>query len=186
VQVARWRLAGGPGPVGRSPIAAGSALLAAYGTARARLDSLLQGAGEVVVRHRLEPARGALALTMGGWPRVVADGRNVAAQADSMEGTFPRFSAQRHPRTAVGMTRDSATLLLVLVDGRPRESGQSVGMTLVELADFLIRIGAWQALNLDGGGSTTLWVRDRVVNTPSDPAGERPVGNALFVLRGSR
>jgi exopolysaccharide biosynthesis protein len=117
---------------------------------------------------------------------VVTDGQNVAAQADSVEGTFARFSAQRHPRTAVAMTRDSLTVLLVAVDGRPRQPGGSVGMTLVELADFLVRIGAWQALNLDGGGSTTLWVRDRVVNLPSDSAGERPVGNALFVLRGRR
>jgi hypothetical protein len=170
--MSRWRAgcAGAPVPVGRSPIAAGSAQLAAYGTARARLDSLLEGEGEVLVRQRLEPARGALVLTMGGWPRVVTDGRSVAAEADAVEGTFPRFSAQRHPRTAVAMTRDSTTLLLVVVDGRPRESGGSVGMTLVELADFLVRIGAWQALNLDGGGSSTLWVRDRVVNTPSDPA----------------
>ena len=180
---ARWYIAAPPRQIGREAIRPGGGMLAAYGPARARLDSLLADTGQLIVRRRFTPDRGPLALTMGGWPRVVTDGRSVAAAADSVEGTFPRFSAQRHPRTALAMMRDSLTLLLVAVDGRPRESGQSVGMTLTELADFLIGIGAWQALNLDGGGSTTLWVGNRTVNQPSDTTGERPVGNALFVLR---
>jgi exopolysaccharide biosynthesis protein len=54
-------------------------------------------------------------------------------------------------------------------------------MTLVELGDFMRSIGAWQAMNFDGGGSTTMLVGDRVVNHPSDPTGERAVGNALFI-----
>ena len=54
-------------------------------------------------------------------------------------------------------------------------------MTLVELGDFLVSIGVFQGLNLDGGGSTTLVIDGRIVNRPSDAAGERAVGNAILV-----
>ena len=59
-------------------------------------------------------------------------------------------------------------------------------MTLVELAEQMRRLGAWQALNFDGGGSTTMVIDGAVVNTPSDATGERTVGNALLVLRKTR
>jgi exopolysaccharide biosynthesis protein len=107
----------------------------------------------------------------------------VAAASDSVEGTFPRFSRNRHPRSAIAVTRDSATLLLVAVDGRRQTS---VGMSLVELGDALLSLGAAEALNLDGGGSTALVVGDSLVNVPSDSAGERPVGNVVVVTRGER
>jgi len=55
-------------------------------------------------------------------------------------------------------------------------------MTLPELAALLFRLGATDALNLDGGGSSTLVVGGRVVNSPSDETGERPVADALLVL----
>ena len=79
-------------------------------------------------------------------------------------------------------TRGGDTLLLVAVDGR---QASSVGMSLAELARTMIGLGAWDALNLDGGGSTTLVVGDSVVNTPSDPTGERAVGDVLLVRRDS-
>lgn len=119
-------------------------------------------------------------MIVGGWPRVVQDGRNVAAAADSVEGTFPRFSAQRHPRSAIGFSRDSATVYLVAVDGRAESTG---GMSLVELADFLIGIGVYQGMNFDGGGSTALVLNGKLANKPSDAAGERAVGNAILVRR---
>ena len=56
-------------------------------------------------------------------------------------------------------------------------------MSLREFGDALIALGAWDAMNLDGGGSSTLWVNGSVVNYPSDATGERAVGNAMFVLR---
>lgn len=119
---------------------------------------------------------------VGGWPRIVRAGVSVAARADSAEGTSPRFSAARHPRSAAGITRGGDTLLLVAVDGR---QPASVGMSLSELAATMIGLGAWDALNLDGGGSTTLVVGDSVVNSPSDPGGERAVGDVLVVARAS-
>jgi len=166
--------------LGVSGIPADRYVLGAYGTARARLDSIATRCGSVRLRlsHAFRPDRGRLTMIVGGWPRVVVDGRNVAGAADSVEGTFPRFSAQRHPRSAVGLSGDSGVVYLVAVDGRQEASA---GMTLVELGDFLVSIGVFQGLNLDGGGSTTLVIGGRIVNHPSDAAGERAVGNAILV-----
>jgi exopolysaccharide biosynthesis protein len=86
----------------------------------------------------------------------------------------------KHPRTAVGFSRDSTTLFILAVDGR---SQRSIGVTLDELALLMRRLGAWQAMNFDGGGSTTMVIDGAVVNAPSDTAGERAVGNALLVVK---
>ena len=171
---------------GRSPeqsapkatIARDRAVLAAYGTTTSRLDSIARCAGALRVAHGFRPDRGRLTMMIGGWPRVVQDGRNVGGIADSLEGTFPRFSGERHPRSAVGFSRDSATVFLVAIDGRQETSP---GMSLAELGDFLISIGVYQGLNFDGGGSTALVIDGKVVNRPSDASGERAVGNAILV-----
>jgi exopolysaccharide biosynthesis protein len=127
--------------------------------------------------HGIAPA-----MIIGGWPRILRDGENVAGDASTVEGTLSGNAEARHPRTAVGFSRDSSTLLLLTVDGRSENSG---GMTLVELADMMRELGAWQAMNFDGGGSTTMVIDGKVVNHPSDQQGERAVGNALLVvLRG--
>lgn len=164
-------------------IDSGRAVLAAYGTTVARLDSVARCAAAITVTSDFQPHRGRLTTVVGGWPRVVLDGRNAGAAADSVEGTFPRFSAQRHPRSAIGFSRDSTTVFLVAVDGRQETSD---GMSLVELGDFLVGIGVYQGLNFDGGGSTTLIINGALVNHPSDAAGERTVGNALLVRERSK
>jgi len=119
---------------------------------------------------------------IGGWPRILEAGVNVAADAPIREGTISRNAEARHPRSAIGVSRDGRTVWLFAVDGR---GTGSVGMTLVELADAMRALGAWDALNFDGGGSTTLVIDGRVVNTPTDATGERAVGNALLVLQRS-
>ena len=88
------------------------------------------------------------------------------------------FVETRHPRTAVAKLKDG-NFLMITVDGR--QPGVSVGMSLYELADYLLSIGAVDAMNLDGGGSTTMFVDGKVVNTPSDKEGERKVGDAILV-----
>ena len=155
------------------------ALLVGVGSAADGITRLKPG-DVVTVTTRFSPDRGTLRTLVGGWPRIVRGGVDVAAAADSVEGTFPRFAAGRHPRSAVGFSRDSATLFLVAVDGR--QTG-SVGMTLVELAKAMIGLGVYDALNLDGGGSTALVVGDTLVNKPSDQTGERPVGDVLVITR---
>ena len=98
------------------------------------------------------------------------------------------FASSRHPRTAVGIANAGRRLILVTVDGRQKP--YSDGMTLRELADLMRVLGARDAINLDGGGSTAMVVKSpaarslRVVNRPSDAAGERAVGNALAIVRG--
>lgn len=82
----------------------------------------------------------------------------------------------RNPRTAVGYTSDS-NLILVAVDGR---EGSSIGMTLMELAGFMKSIGCVGAINLDGGGSTVMYVNGKVVNNPHIKGGI-PLSNALVL-----
>ena len=163
-------------------IPAGGAVLAGYGARAAAVSAMAAGETVTVSLRAIPrpPHASPLALLVGGWPRIIRDGASVAADAPAEEGTISHNAEVRHPRTAVGFTRDSSTLLFVTVDGR---SKQSVGVTLVELSGILLDLGVWQALNFDGGGSTTMIVRDSIVNTPSDPAGERAIGNALLLVR---
>jgi exopolysaccharide biosynthesis protein len=88
------------------------------------------------------------------------------------------FLHMRHPRSALGWNKDY--IFLVEVDGR--QSNISLGMTFPELADYLIKLGCSEAMNLDGGGSATLWALGSVRNSPSE-GDERPSANALVVVR---
>jgi len=88
----------------------------------------------------------------------------------------------RHPRSAIGVTRDGNSLILMVADGR----SHSIGATHEEMADLLRRFGAWDAMHFDGGGSSTMVLRETcgayaVKNTPSDGA-ERRIINALGVF----
>lgn len=145
-----------------------------------RLAGSVSAANPLRIVTAFLPKRGRLCTLVGGWPRLVVDGRSIADSVDRLEGTFPRFSVTRHPRTGVGFSRDSATVYFITVDGR---SESSSGMSLAELASLMQSLGVAQGLNLDGGGSTTLVIRDHVVNHPSDSAGERTVGNALMLVK---
>ncbi|HEV7844788.1 MAG TPA: phosphodiester glycosidase family protein [Thermoleophilaceae bacterium] len=124
-------------------------------------------------------------LVVGGGPLLVRAGRvAVTAAAEGFAppqapAFFRAFVAGRQPRTLGGVRADG-TLLLVTVDGR--RPGWSVGMTLAEAARYMRSLGARDALNLDGGGSTTMTVRGELVNRPSDPTGERPVSDGIFAL----
>ena len=115
---------------------------------------------------------------VGGYPELLDGGRRVV---DLALAERPAFAASRHPRTAVGFDPDSGRLWLVVVDGR--QAPHSAGMTLPELADLMEALGASEALNLDGGGSSVMVVRGSPRNHPSDEAGERAVVNALAVVR---
>jgi exopolysaccharide biosynthesis protein len=95
------------------------------------------------------------------------------------EGLSPAFDTTRHPRTLVGVDADNA-IWLVTIDGR--QPAISLGMTFTELQTLARRLGLRSALNLDGGGSTTMVVGGRIVNHPSDATGPRPVSDALLVL----
>jgi hypothetical protein len=136
-------------------------------------DKLHQGPGTSVVN---------------GGPMLVRNGRvHVTPRVDGFvrptnPSTYYGFSAKRNPRTFAGVDAQGRTLL-VTVDGR---STSSLGLTIVETAAVARALGMRDALNLDGGGSTTTVVGGEVINQPSDTAGERPVGDALLVLPRTR
>jgi hypothetical protein len=156
------------------------AVLSAHGQAAAWVRAnLVRGARiETVSDVGLDPRPSfAPDFVLGGGPRIVRSGR-PAMTPDA--GTYPSgFADARHPRTAVGVRADGR-ILLVTVDGRQPEI--SVGMSIGELAALLRELGAVEAINMDGGGSTTMVVGGKVVNSPSDLTGERPVSDALLVF----
>lgn len=84
---------------------------------------------------------------IAGSERILVDGAKPKLQASKLNTT-------EHPRSAVGVSRDGRYLLLLVVDGR--QPGYSLGARMDSVADWLLRFGAWQGLNLDGGGSTVL------------------------------
>lgn len=117
---------------------------------------------------------------------ILQKGRKPARETAAGPAAGP---SPAHPRTAVGVSQDGRYLILLVVDGR--QPGYSEGATLEELADWLVRFGAHEGLNLDGGGSTTL-VREEagrivVVNRPSGTARRPPGGDDQPArLRGQR
>ena len=114
---------------------------------------------------------------VGGGPQLIKAGK--VAITDKQEKMSAKFATDRHPRTAIAKL-NSGKLLLVTVDGR--HPGISVGLSLYMLADLLLELGAVEAINLDGGGSTTMVIHNKIVNKPSDQAGERPVSDAILVF----
>ena len=126
---------------------------------------------------------------VGGFPVLVRDSVEVPG-LDSAGAA--NFAPVRHPRTIFGVAAKGRRLLLITVDGR--QPGYSAGTTNRESAAVALALGATEAINLDGGGSTAMAVaRSRgdsvafeVVNKPSDPQGERAVGNALVIVRSAK
>jgi hypothetical protein len=172
-----FRVAGNAVEGGVLPLDAGG-VLAASGSMRETLRSIGRRGGTVRIVSQVQPAKAKLRTIQGGWPRVVMNGRSTGEYASIMEGTFPRFEG-RNPRSAVGFSKDSSTLYLVVVDGRKTTD---VGLTLVELAKLMLRLGAYDAMNFDGGGSSTMIVEGKIVNRPSDSTGERPIGSGLLIV----
>jgi exopolysaccharide biosynthesis protein len=134
---------------------------------RCALEKHLRGQDDVVAGQGHAPTRGCLLLE---------GGRNRGERAaESLR--------QRHPRTAAGLTRNRRELILVVVDGR--QPGYSIGMTLVELGALMRELGAHDAINLDGGGSSSFVYRPvgapPITNRPSD-GDWRPVANQLGIV----
>lgn len=129
---------------------------------------------------KLNPGVTNIRSLTGGWPRLVKDGKSEIKSNPNIEGVIQRFSENRHPRTGIGFSKDSTTVYFITVDGRQQTSR---GMSLAEFAKLMIDEGIYQGLNLDGGGSTTMVIKNKVVNSPSDQTGERAVGNCLVLIR---
>ncbi|MGH9385351.1 MAG: phosphodiester glycosidase family protein, partial [Vicinamibacterales bacterium] len=168
---------------GSTPIPPDGLVLSARGAARLWLLGQLEPGSTVVVSELVRPVDPQsnnpwtrAEDIVGGGPRIVSGGREDITL--EREKILPSFSTDRHPRTAIGVLADGR-ILLATVDGR--RPPISIGMTLSELGRLMIEFGAIDAINLDGGGSTTMVVEGKVVNSPSDAAGERPVSDAIVV-----
>jgi putative cell wall-binding protein len=169
---------------GELPASEGSAVVVAHDQAARELAGVEEGT-RISVNTEPRPlatdpqawADAAGGLAAG--PLIVAEGRTTSPEGWESEGFAPQVhSLVRHPRSAVARTADGE-LLLVTVDGR--QPGYSSGMTIAELADFLIGLGAVDALSLDGGGSSQFVVEGRLRNRPCCDPSLRPVANGLFV-----
>lgn len=120
-----------------------------------------------------------------GNPKQAVSGNALLLQGGEISTTNDETP---QPRTAVGLDKRRRELILVVVDGR--QPGYSEGVTLVELAGIMQELGSYEAINLDGGGSSTLVVqgpngRPQVLNSPINfniPGFERPVGNHLGIF----
>ncbi|HAR61894.1 MAG: hypothetical protein DKM50_08005 [Candidatus Margulisiibacteriota bacterium] len=114
--------------------------------------------------------------SISGGPWLVKNGSTLI---DGKDQGFNEnsFVNAKHPRTAIGVN-SNGELLIVTVDGRKK---YSVGLSLKELAEYLIQLGAVEAINLDGGGSTSMVVKGLYVNGPSENS-PRPIANALLVF----
>lgn len=151
---------------------------------REEVGFAVDGKGKVAIVKR--PAE-----NMGGWNSVgastlLASGPLLVYDGELVEPLDNPFNTNRHPRTAIGVTADKR-VICVVVDGR---SSESYGMSISELAKLMHALGCKEAMNLDGGGSSTAWVQgEGIVNHPTDNKkfdheGERSVANAiLFMLR---
>lgn len=113
---------------------------------------------------------------ISGVPQLIKNGKIEITWQEEKESRS--FHETRHPRTAVAKLKDGK-FLMVTIDGRSESSG---GIGLEDLAKLLLEFGAIDAMNFDGGGSTTMFLGGKVVNQPSDQTGERKVGDAILVF----
>lgn len=136
---------------------------------------------EVTIDIRFPELDGVIVGASGGGPLLLRDGENVAEFRNFAEGWNASFLNTAHPRTAIGVKEDGTTVVAVVVDGR--QPGRATGISLQDLADLLREKGAVHAMNLDGGGSSTMVVDGALSNFPSDTAGARSIKNALLFRR---
>ncbi|MFB3881053.1 MAG: phosphodiester glycosidase family protein [Armatimonadota bacterium] len=150
------------------------AVIAARGVSAYALRKLKVG-DDLTLSLGLQPEKGQIEQAISGGPRLLRDGE-VSVEY-SQERFAQAFATRRHPRTALGIR--AGTLVMVAVDGR--QPGYSDGMTLYELAKLLLELNCTDAVNLDGGGSTTMVVRGSVANSPSGGT-QRSIVNALAIV----
>lgn len=128
----------------------------------------VRGINAVWPSHRLEDA-------VAGVPQLIKNGKiDITWEQEKASRSFVET---RHPRTAVAKLKDGKFLMLT-ADGR---TDASAGLDLYDLAKYMLELGAVDAMNLDGGGSTTMFLDGKVVNRPSDKDGERKVGDVIVV-----
>jgi exopolysaccharide biosynthesis protein len=177
------RVVSGPHREGKTPIPANGFVLSFGGAKPPQALARLRKGSRVTLTVAYDPVEGepeswpSAQDIVGGAGLLVRDGRYLDEWG--MEALTKGFPETRHPRTAIGTGKDGA-IWLIAVDGRQPQL--SIGMTFADLQGLARRLDLVNALNLDGGGSTTMWVQGSVLNSPSDVAGPRKVSDALLVF----
>lgn len=169
---------------GNTEIPCDGYVISASGSKRSELSAILKrGVKLRLSLHHSSPTEtiperifGQSEDMVGGIPQLVKDGKADVTWQE--EKSSKSFVETRHPRTAVAKLKDRK-FLMITVDGRSESSG---GIGLYDLANYLLELGATDAMNLDGGGSTTMFLDGKVVNHPSDKEGERKVSDAILVF----
>ena len=152
---------------GNTPLASNILVLSLSARVAAQTPKLDRGA-LLKISTATVPDLTGVKTALGGGPVLVHHGKAAPLEASPL----------RHPRTALGWNTNH--YFLVVVDGR--QPSLSIGMRLSELADYMARIGCDEAINLDGGASTTCWIYGQVMNSPS--SGKlRPIANGLVVVK---
>lgn len=147
----------------------GYVIVAPFSTLKPLLD-----AKHIDVEIKTVPEWKGVQHIISGGPYLVKDSNVYVDMTDEKLGAI----GGKNPRSAVGYTRDN-TFIMVAVDGR---EGQSVGMTLMQLARFMKSVGCVNAINLDGGGSTVMYVNGQIVNNPAFKGGIA-ISNALVLSK---
>jgi exopolysaccharide biosynthesis protein len=115
---------------------------------------------------------------VGGGPVLLQKGKIFITNEEEMMFRGNAIN-DKHPRTAMGYTKDNKLIILVV---QGRTPGIAAGATLIQEAQILKDLGCWEALNLDGGGSSCMLVNGKETIRPSDITGQRPVP-AVFMIK---
>lgn len=156
---------------GNMNIGAGQAVLSGHGEGQVFLNKLQ--VGDVI-----DLCLNVSGTNITGAPRIsdlVSGDRIILANGEVLNNDW----AERHPRTAIGMSKDSARIYFCVVDGR---SASSSGCTTKHLAAIIASAGAWTAVNLDGGGSSAMYIKELGVMNETSDGPERAVSNGIFAV----
>lgn len=158
----------------RIPDGDDAAVLLARGSAVDFINALQVGQ-RLTINQTIQTPEGETIIPMqivSGNPKNVGGGVNLQSEAERGD------ASDRHPRTGIGFSQDGNTIIMMVVDGR----GPSKGVTTGMLGDLMLRAGAYEAVNLDGGGSSTLYTAALGVRNRTSDGPERAVGNAIFAV----
>jgi hypothetical protein len=129
-------------------------------------------------RVRLNFSQWKMKTAVGGGPVLIQNGEIKITNNEELKFAGKAID-DKHPRTAMGYTKNNKLIILV-IEGR--NTGKAEGATLTQEAQMLKEIGCWEALNLDGGGSSCMLVNGKETIKVSDASGQRPVP-AVFIIR---
>ena len=170
---------------GSGSVLAGTGEAAEWILDHAKQGMNIQVKSEIIADGKLLGLEQTTSIVNGG-PRLLENGKisiNAVEEGFHWEedpGFYYRFGERRNPRTLAGI-KENGNLLFVTIDGRA--PGWSVGANFEESAKVMESLGAVDAINLDGGGSTTMTIGDDLVTKPSDATGERPIADAILLLQ---